>query len=61
MTSSNFRGKKEKTTFSTRILKLSPKVFTRISSGSTRCMKNLNPHSKSTHVAYFQWARLHEK
>ena len=61
MTSSNFRGKNEKTTFSIHIFNLSPKVFTQISSGSTCWMRNLIPHPRSTHVAYFWWVLLHEK
>ena len=61
MTSSNFRGKNEKTIFSTHIFNLSPKVFTQISSGSTRWMRNLIPHPRSTHFAYFRWVLPHEK
>ena len=61
ITSSNLRGKIEKTTFSTRIFNLSPKFFTQIFSGSTRWMQNLIPHPRSTHVAYFWWTLLHEK
>ena len=61
ITSSNFRGKTKKTTFSTRIFKLSPKVFVKISSGSTRWRKNLISHPRSTHVAFFRWVLLHEK
>ena len=61
MTSSNFRGKNEKTTFSIHICNLSPKVFTQILSRSTRWMQNLIPHPRGTHVAYFWWVLLHEK
>ena len=61
ITSSNFRGKKEKTTFSTHILNLSPKFFTHISSGSTHWMQNLIPHPRITHAAYFRWTLLYEK
>ena len=61
ITSSNFRGKKEKTTFSTHIFKLCPKFFTQISRRSTRSMQNLNPYPRSTYVAYYRWVLLHEK
>ena len=61
MTSSNFIGKKEKTTFLTRIFNLSPKCFTQISSGNTHWMQNLIPHPRITHLAYFRWILLHEK
>ena len=61
ITSSNFRGKKEKTTFSTHIFNISPKVFTQIWSGIICWMQNLIPHPRSTHVAYFLWILLHEK
>ena len=33
----------------------------RISSEITRWVKNLIPHPRSTHVAYFRWTLLHEK
>ena len=61
ITSSNFRGKKEKTNFSTHIFNLSSKVFTQISSKSTHWMQNLIPHLRSTHVVYFRWILLCEK
>ena len=61
MTSSNYRGKKEKTTFSTSIFNLCPKFFTQISSENTHWMQILIPHPRSTHVAYFWWTLLHEK
>ena len=53
--------KNNKTIFLMRIFNLSPKFVTQISSESTRWMQNLIPHPRSTHVAYFLWALLHEK
>ena len=46
--------------FSTCIFNLSPKVFTQISSVSTRWMKILISHPRSTHVAYFGYTPLRE-
>ena len=61
ITSSTFRGKKWKTTFSTRIFDLSLKVFNQILSGNTSWMHNFIPYPMSTHVAYFRLTLLHEK
>jgi len=57
ITSSNFRGKKEKNYF----FNLSPYGFTQISRRKIVWMNNLIPHPRSTHVAYSQWTLLHEK
>ena len=53
-----FGGRKKKTTFCVRIFDISPCVFTQISIGRARWMRNLIiPHPTSTHIAYF-WRTL---
>ena len=49
----NFGGRKKKTTFSVRIFDISPCVFTQISIGRARWMRNLIPRPMITHTAYF--------
>ena len=44
----NFGGRKKKTTFCVRIFDISPCVFTQISIGRARWMRNLIPHPTSS-------------
>ena len=51
----------EKTTFFVRIFDITPCVFTQISGGRDRWMKNLIPHPTSTHTTYFSLTPLPPK
>ena len=51
----------KKTNFFVCIFDISPCVFTQISTGRTRWMRNLIPHPMSTHSAYFWWSLLPHK
>ena len=51
----------KKTTFCVRIFDISLCVFTQISIGRARWMRNLIPHPTSTHTAYFWWTPLPQK
>ena len=57
----NFGGRKKKTTFCVRIFDISHCVFTQISIGRARWMRNLIPHPMSTHTAYFWPTPLPQK
>ena len=57
----NFGGRKKKTTFCVRIFDISPCVFTQISIGRARWMRNLIFNPTSTHIAYFWRTFLPQK
>ena len=57
----NFGGRRKKTTFCVRIFDISPCVFTQISIGRARWMRNFIPHPTSTHTACFWWTPLPQK
>ena len=51
----------KKTTFFVHIFDISPYLFTQISIGRARWMRNLTPHPTSTHNAYFWHTPLPQK
>ena len=52
---------RKKTTICVRIFDISPCVFTQISIGRARWMRNLIPHPTSTHTAYFWQTPIPQK